>query len=419
MRSFTHSNENVPILMEVHLYIVSLCVRMNDTEKSCFGTFSHSLEQFECHISRILGSIIVIVASFSTLFNIRFLYWSTVHGKNRSHHNLFIVSMIFSSTMVILVMTPSILLQSFTCTRFCSLFYCRLEGFVSFLSGCVHMFKLMMISIIRYVTILRGSSKQGYLRRNSNITIILSWLLGLLFALPPLFNLNQYIPEGFGFHCGLDWFDKSIASYLYLFSTMIFVYFVPLIILLVFNIHVYRIIRRLVTRASLMHGFSHVSEHFLDFPAQEIRDPGYKSGRSETRESLKYMNPSTIAMHKMIIHDRRMTARRSLNHTILRQSMHLNRLKADQKFALATIFLVGEYLLSWTPYACVALFYLFHMEFVTKTPLIVTFCAFIAKLSMIINPFIYIVAIKPKELRTILFCDVWYCSNCRRERISF
>jgi hypothetical protein len=54
----------------------------------------------------------------------------------------------------------------------------------------------------------------------------------------------------------------------------------------------------------------------------------------------------------------------------------LNRLKAGRRFALATIYLFSEYLLSWTPYTIVALFYLFHMKFIDQQSILMTICVF-------------------------------------------
>jgi hypothetical protein len=97
----------------------------------------------------------------------------------------------------------------------------------------------------------------------------------------------------------------------------------------------------------------------------------------------------------------------------IRDIVRLNHLRADRRFALATIFLVSEYLLSWTPYACVALLYLFHIKYLIEQPLLITICAFIAKVSMIINPFIYISTIKTNQIKTILFWKKCSCYNCR------
>ena len=218
--------------------------RMTSNVSLCMALPFRPINDLECLVSRVLGSILIAVALLSIPFNVRYLLWSIHHGRHRSRQNLFIFSMIFSSMSVILVVLPSVFLQSFTCRRLCSPFYCQLEGFISYLNGCVHMLLLMMTSIIRYVTVLHATTTKRRFRRNWNLAVLACWMLGLVFAVPPLFKWNRLVPEGLGFHCGLNWFDQSISSHIYLFSTMLFVYFIPLSVLSILNAYVYYIIRR-------------------------------------------------------------------------------------------------------------------------------------------------------------------------------
>jgi hypothetical protein len=384
---------------------------MNLNLTLCAGIAFRSINNFECITSRIIGSILIFVAFFSTLFNIRFIYWSCYHRKNRSRYNFFILSMIFSSISLTIIIVPSVILQCLRCYRLCSLVYCQLEGFISYLNGCVHMFMLMMISVIRYDTILHRNTTKIYLQRHSYIVVSLCWLFGLIFALPPLFHWNKYTPEGLGFHCGLNWFDRSLISHVYLFFTFLFVYFIPLIVLSVVNIYVYGVIRRLLYKVATV----------VQLPFIELLHPDHLSVEKHPLTALISSHSSKmhsnkleiVQLSKSIYVNNRLRNRCMTDPAQMHHIMRLNRLKADQCFALATIFLVSEYLLSWTPYACVALFYLFHIKFIIEQPLLITICAFIAKISMIINPFIYILTTKTNQLKTILFCKTCSCFNCR------
>ena len=376
----------------------------------CMDSSFHSINPVQCSASRILGSTLVSVAMLSTAFNLRFLFWSLNHGRNRSRQNLFIFSMIFSSMLVIGVMIPSVILQSFTCQRLCSPFYCQLEGFISYLNGCVHIFMLMMISIIRYVTVLHGSVAKRRFRRNSNLAVVISWLLGLVFAVPPLFKWNRFIPEGLGFHCGLNWSDRSTSSHIYLFSTMLFVYFIPLVVLSIVNTYVYCAIRRLIGRATTNNVQSMFPAALIDLSVNKNTSPAYVSLSSTTTQSFRLKSKHTP---KSPTRNPRYNEHRTIDTSQIRQMMRMNRLKADRRFALATIFLVAEYLLSWTPYACMALSHLFHITSIIEQPLLITVCAFIAKVSMIINPFIYILAIKTKQLKVICLLKRCNCLRCR------
>jgi hypothetical protein len=369
------------------------------------ATSRRAISPSECQVSRVLGSCVLAVATFSLVFNMRFLHWSTSHGAPQSRHNMFIVSMILSSTMVTLIMLPSVSLQCWSCDRLQSIVYCQLEGFVSYLNGCVHMFLLMMVSIYRYITVLYGGTTRRYFLRQSNVAVLISWLLGCVFAVPPLFDFNRYIPEGLGFHCGLNWFDRSRASRAYLLASMLFVYVIPLLVLCVVNTYAYWVIRRLLNRAVTNDALTPIYLPLIHLSSSKHLSQAFASSSSTATRSVRL----SLSRHEPM----RIVARSTTDPSRLRHALRMNRLKADRHFAVATIFLVGEYLLSWTPYACVALLYLFDVKFIDERPLLVSMCASIAKMSMIINPFVYIAAIKRKQVNVILFGGQCSCARCR------
>ncbi|CAF0729084.1 unnamed protein product [Adineta steineri] len=378
----------------------------------CVGTLYHEINDMECLISRILGSLIAQVSIFAIIFNIRFLYWSTYHPNARSRHYPLIISMIISSLSVIIVISPSVFVQCFYCYRWCSPFYCRFEGFVSYLNGCVNMFMLMMISIIRYSSVIQINIKKRWFEQHSSLTVIICWLCGLVFALPPLFHWNEYIPEGIGFHCGLNWFDRSIHSIIYFIITFSFVYFIPLLILIVINIYVYYIIRRLLSVAVTKPNL----QMLLNVSEQKQQSTLCTSSSSDTSTTINSERLDSRVSANSVNGSSRSVLRRTGESLQTSQLTRVNRLKADRRFALATTFLISEYLLSWTPYAIVALFYLFNVEFISQQSIIMTICAFTAKTSMILNPFIYIATIKTDQLKTMLFCKKCSCPSCRMKR---
>ncbi|CAF3331404.1 unnamed protein product [Rotaria sp. Silwood1] len=364
----------------------------------CFGSLFYEINNFECLISRIIGSIILFVSIISLVFNIRFIYWSLYHRHLQFRHYSLVLSMVLSSTSVIIVIMPSVFIQCLSCHRLCSSFYCQLEGFVSYLNGCVHMFTLMMISIIRYITVFQVNIENRFIDQHSYWTVIVCWLLSLIFALPPLFSWNKYIPEGIGFHCGLNWFDRSLSSRIYIILAFAFIYFIPLFLLLIINLYVYCKIR------SLLYGTTEVSKSNL------LLNVSYQKYQS-TSCSSSSKSSSTAKCEKLDFHigtnPMNESSRLAVHQTRtfrVNYLMRLNRLQADQRFALATIFLVSEYLLSWTPYAVMALFYLFNLKYISQQSVLMTIYAFIAKISIILNPFIYLATVKTNVFKSILWC---------------
>ena len=241
------------------------------------------------------------------------------------------------------------------------------------------------------------------------------WLCSLIFALPPLFSWNEYIPEGIGFHCGLNWFDRSFRSRLYFFFTFLFVYFHSL--------------GGLVCRE---HPCLHFNSTFT---------PRNWHGRQlQHCSSTSQSTVSIHVVHQLVVEHRRENdvadgqvrlhslVELCLRRLALRYSSHGGCDQAEQShsietgwmpiddFALATIFLVSEYLLSWTPYAIVAILYLFDVRYFSEQPILMTICAFIAKISMILNPFIYVATVNTNQLGSILYCRKCSCSYCRSKR---
>jgi hypothetical protein len=276
---------------------------------------------------------------------------------------------------------------------------------------------LMMISIIRYDSVLHANTTGQYFKQHPYLNVAICWLFALIFALLPLFNWNQYIPEGLGFHCGLNWMDQSLSSRLYLISAFLFLYIIPLLVLFILNTHVYCVIRRLLHRASTI-----TQQRLITLPpanglpVKKSQSPRSVSLSSSSRSLTRSAKCDVLKLSKLIPVNNLLKTHHVEDPVRTHQIMRLKRLKADRRFALAIIFLVSEYLLSWTPYACVVLFHLFHMKFIIQKPLLVTICAFIAKISMIINPFIYVSTIKVNQLKTILFWKECSCQNCKMNK---
>ncbi|CAF3482854.1 unnamed protein product [Rotaria sp. Silwood1] len=376
----------------------------------CVSTLFRQVNNIECSISRIIGTIIILVSMISITFNIRFIYWSSYHRHLRFRHYSLVLSIVISSMSEVIVIMPSVFTQCLTCHRLCSPFYCQLEGFVSYLNGCVHMFTLMMISVIRYATVFETNIQNRFIGQHSYWTVIVCWLFGLIFALPPLFNWNKYTPEGIGFHCGLNWFDRSLSSLIYFILAFAFIYFIPLVVLLVINIYVYCKIRSLLNRATRISK----SNLLLNISYQKHQSTSLSSSSksSSTTKCEKLGFP--IEANSMNLNSR--LAIRQMRTLQLNYFMRLNRLKADRRFALATIFLVSEYLLSWTPYAIVALLYLFNVQYISQQSILMTICAFTAKISMILNPLIYLATIKTNVFKSMLWCSECSCCYCRIKR---
>jgi len=210
----------------------------------------------------------------------------------------------------------------------------------------------MILSINRYLLLHRYN--YPFLYRYS---ALICWILSIGWTLPPVFGYwISYVPEGLGFHCSINWNEHSQRSFYYiLFSFMIF-YFIPLIIIFIMSLRVHQIIRTIFSSQNVYLNsrlFNSKREQKYDFN-QNLDD--------RSRITISYIYKAA---------DRK-------------------RLRIEYRFVRAIIFLVSAYILAWTPYSIFALLQLFNIDFVIQYGFFATISAFIAKISVISAPLVYL-----------------------------
>jgi hypothetical protein len=222
------------------------------------------------------------------------------------------------------------------------------------------MYMLVALSIIRYSTTANASMSihfQRRLEKHSSYIVMACFITGGVWAVPPIFgHMSAYAPEGLGFHCGLDWFDRSLAGRIYFFLLFVGVFFIPITIVIYVNIYIQRTVHRLT--------------HFKLAILLEFKP-------NENEENI----------------------RRHISDKLFdKETRRLNRLHEDRRFVVATGISVIIYMIAWTPYSAVALAQVFGDQFSVHNPWIMTTCAVLAKISMITNPVIYIMLLEGQHM---------------------
>ncbi|CAF2379697.1 unnamed protein product [Rotaria sp. Silwood2] len=312
-----------------------------------------------CTLSRLGGIIILSISVVCFTFNIRFLC-------SQRCRNSLVVSLFLASLFVIMISVPGVLVQLFTCHRHCLNSYCRIEGFFSYLSGCLCMLIFTLLSIHRYLSLCSYDHLLSY-----RCSTFICWLLSIAFTFPLIFDyLNSYLPEGLGFHCSINWKDQSNLGRLYILSSFILMYLLPLAILLFVNIRAHLIIRNIYSKRYLTSSFSK-----------------YVHKRDSSRLNRQADDYEKIYVHKYCV----------------RKATDRKRFRMDYRFLRAIVFLVSSYLIAWTPYSVIAILQLLDIKFISQHPFLITLSAFIAKLSVILTPFVYLSIMNYKLFKKILF----------------
>lgn len=326
---------------------------------SCLFSMRFTSWSLTCTLCRISGTAILMISIFCFIFDIRFLF-------TKRCQNGLVISLFLASLLVITLSVPGVFVQLTTCHRHCFAPYCRLEGFCSYFSGCLCMLVFMSLSIHRYLSLCSYNHLLSY-----RCLTLLSWLVSIGFTFPLLFDyFNSYVPEGLGFHCSINWRDQSKIGRIYILLTFILMYFLPLTILLLVNIQAHFIVRNVY------------SKHNLD---------SYFPERVQSRSSIRRSFP-IIDFQKDYIYK-----------YCVRKASDRRRFRADYRFLRAIIFMVSTYLIAWTPYSIIAILQLLNVKFIFDNAFLITLSAFIAKLSVIVTPMVYLSIMSYNVFKKILF----------------
>jgi len=236
---------------------------------------------------------------------------------------------------------------------------------------------LVLLSMFRYINIIhKNSSFSCFLRHYRGLNVIICAFISLCWSVPPLLNIgNKYTDEDIGFHCSLDWNNSAFQSRFFLYSLLICNYFFLLIILIYSNLRIYFVLRHL-----------------------------FKSNKYLNSSIISTILPLSIANIKSssnLIYDPGLqpNIRKRISDRQLKQKLNrLQRLKLDRRYACITAIMVSLFIISWTPYAILALIIINgKIEFVRQYPIFSTISQLLAKFSLILNPLILIYTSKMRR----------------------
>jgi hypothetical protein len=337
-------------------------VTLNTSDSSYLRPCLHAMKLMPwnqaCVVCRLISLCFLLLSGISLIFNIRFI-------RIRGCRNHLVFSLILASLLVVTISMPGILIQLFTCYRHCLRIYCRLEGFISYLSGCLCILVFMMLSIHRYLSLC--SWQRWFTYRYSNC---FCWLFSVAFTLPIAFDyLNSYSPEGIGFHCSLNWLDQSMTSRFYIAASFFILYFFPLILLTFFNLRVHCILRKAYT---------------YHFPADSFKSDSALSSMSITSRRTPFSEQVQDSQYFIL------------------QAKHRKRSQMDSQFLRAMIVLIGYFMMAWTPYSIIAVAQVHQMNWIFEHAYLMTISALIGKVSVILTPLIYLRIMNQTVFRKIL-----------------
>lgn len=209
--------------------------------------------------------------------------------------------------------------------------------------GIMSITTLSAISVDRYYAIAHPlQAAHNMTRRKAFMMICIVWAWSLCSSLPPLFGWGAYVAEGFQTSCTFDYLTKTASNRTYIFFLYIFGFAAPLLVIALSYILIIRALRK--------------HERKMQRMAAKMKVGDLKANKEKT--------------------------------------------KAEVKIAKIAIVIVCLFLLSWSPYATVALIGQFGPE-KWVTPFLSELPVMLAKASAMHNPIVY--AISHPKFREALY----------------
>ena len=180
----------------------------------------------------ILGFVMSVVGIISLIGNfvVIFIFSSTKTLKTPS--NMFVVNLAVSDFMMMFTMFPPLVINCYYETWSLGPLMCEIYGMCGSLFGCVSIWSMTWIAYDRYNVIVKGISAKRLSTSRAVFYILITWVFALVWTISPVFGWNRYVPEGNMTACGTDYFTKTWLSKSYIIMYSVFVYFLPLILII-------------------------------------------------------------------------------------------------------------------------------------------------------------------------------------------
>uniref|UniRef100_A0A8C7XP32 Opsin 4a (melanopsin) n=1 Tax=Oryzias sinensis TaxID=183150 RepID=A0A8C7XP32_9TELE len=281
------------------------------------------------HAHYTIGSVILAIGITGIIGNFLVIYAFSRSRSLRTPANMFIINLAITDLLMCVTQSPIFFTTSMHKRWIFGEKGCELYAFCGALFGICSMITLTVIAIDRYFVITRPLTSIGVLSRKRALLILsAAWAYSLGWSLPPFFGWSAYVPEGLLTSCTWDYmtFTPSVRAYTML--LFIFVFFLPLFIIIYCYVFIFRAIRSTNRAVGKING--------------------------NTRDAVK----------------------------------SFNRLQNEWKMAKIALIVILLYVISWSPYSTVALT-AFAGYADMLTPYMNSIPAVIAKASAIHNPIIY------------------------------
>ncbi|XP_076855853.1 opsin 4b isoform X2 [Brachyhypopomus gauderio] len=284
------------------------------------------------HAHYTIGCVIFVIGITGMVGNFLVIYAFCKSRSLRTPANMFVINLAITDLLMCVTQTPTFFITSMHKRWIFGEKACELYAFCGAMFGICSMITLMIIALDRYFVITRPLTSIGKMsHKRALIILTAAWMYTMGWSLPPFFGWSAYVPEGLLTSCTWDYVTFTPSVRAYTMMLFVFVFFIPLFVIMYCYSCIFRAIRNTTSAVEKID-----------------RD------RGSAKDSLK----------------------------------KFNRMKSEWKMAKVALIVILLYVISWSPYACVALT-AFAGYADILTPYMNSVPAVIAKASAIHNPIIY------------------------------
>ncbi|KAL8565511.1 hypothetical protein ACOMHN_049487 [Nucella lapillus] len=192
-----------------------------------------------------IGVFITVVGISGTLGNLLVIYIFGTTKSLRSPSNMYVVNLALSDLTFSAGNDLLLAISAFNRRWTFGKVACELYGLIGGVFGLMSINSMAVISLDRYNVIARPMKASRSLSyRKAFALIMLVWVWSIAWSVPPLFGWGAYIPEGFQTSCTFDYLTRNDYFRSYILCLYIFGFAVPLAIILFCYYFIFRAVAR-------------------------------------------------------------------------------------------------------------------------------------------------------------------------------
>nr|QVK45898.1 G protein-coupled receptor [Proales similis] len=210
------------------------------------------IEPSHCSILKLIGGLLAVLFMASVIFNsvslLLFLRFKSLRSS-RNHMTIAIVTVNFIGTFAQL---PFVIVSALNCEWGFGFEECAAIGFLMYFIGCTSIYLIVGISIERVYIISYPVMTRKLDPKVIKSFIITSVLLGLFWPSLPLLGWSHYSYEGINISCSIEWNEPTLNVISYNMTILLAVFLMPLLVILIINLRLIFLLKRLTGLAANM-----------------------------------------------------------------------------------------------------------------------------------------------------------------------